>query len=88
MRVAAERSIDAPHEQIRQILHDGSRYPEFMAGVTNWQPPDEKVHGRSHRYSVNLRMGTASADHSAEIVVRHPPGLTWCALTGMKLHCR
>jgi ribosome-associated toxin RatA of RatAB toxin-antitoxin module len=53
--------IERPPDVVFALISDPSRYPEFFAGITRWEPKSRKRRGPGARYRVLMRVGSIEA---------------------------
>ena len=53
--------IERPPDSVFALISDPSRYPEFFAGITRWEPKSRKRRGPGARYRVLMRVGSIEA---------------------------
>jgi acyl-CoA synthetase (AMP-forming)/AMP-acid ligase II/uncharacterized membrane protein len=90
MRVEKTTIIDAPPEEIWELISDPCLYPSFMTGATRVQ---RKGHGPDRgvgaRYTVHLKVGSAEVGGLVEIVeFDEPADLAWTSVTGIDQRLR
>ena len=90
MRVEQSIAIDAPREEIWELVSDPCLYPAFMHGVTRLERKgEEPERGLGARYSVRLRVGSADVGGLVEIVeFDEPADLAWTSVTGIDQRLR
>jgi acyl-CoA synthetase (AMP-forming)/AMP-acid ligase II/carbon monoxide dehydrogenase subunit G len=90
MRVEKSTTIDAPREEIWELVSDPCRYPGFMHGVTRLErKSEEPERGLAARYVVRLRVGSADIGGLVEIVeFDEPADLAWTSVTGIDQRLR
>ncbi len=84
MRIDESIAIDAPAEQIWEIVTDPSQYLKFADSITRWEPEGDKERGLGARYSMRMRAGSAEVGGLVE-VVEWDEGcdMAWNSVTGI-----
>ena len=84
MRIDATISIDAPAEQIWEIVTDPSQYTKFADSITRWEPQGDKDRGLGARYSMRMRVGSAEVGGLVEVVEWDEYcDMAWNSVTGI-----
>ncbi|MEO9220762.1 MAG: AMP-binding protein, partial [Mycobacteriaceae bacterium] len=85
MRVHEEIYIDAPLEQVWQILADPADYPGLLDSIAAFDPEDpDQQPGQRARYTMRFAMGSAEVGGTVEIVEYDPPrDISWTSVTGI-----
>src|SRR5918998_5327505 len=85
MRVEEQVIVEAPREQVWELVADPTIYPRFMTGVTRFDPEaDEGPAERGDRYAMRMRVGSAEVGGLVEIVECDAPNdLAWTSITGI-----
>ena len=69
MRIEETIAIDAPAEEIWEIVTDPEQYQNFAHSITRWEPEDEKKdRGLGARYTMRMRAGSAEVGGLVEVV--------------------
>jgi len=78
--------VEAPREQVWELVADPAGYPRFMPGMTRFDPQqgsDRELAGGS-RFSMRMHVGSADIGGVIEIVEHDPPAeLAWTSITGI-----
>ncbi len=78
--------VDAPREQLWELVADPAGYPRFMPGMTRFEPeegPDGELAVGS-RFSMRMHVGSVEVGGLIEVVEHDPPGeLAWTSITGI-----
>jgi acyl-CoA synthetase (AMP-forming)/AMP-acid ligase II/uncharacterized membrane protein len=89
VRVDKSILIDAPREEIWELVSDPCRYPDFTAGLTRLEHKGGPPLGLGARYSVRVRVGSADVGGLVEIVeFDEPRDLAWSSVTGIDQRLR
>src|SRR5919199_3525507 len=84
MRVEESISIDAPCEDIWEVVSDPSTYPTFMAGITRFDIEAGRERGLGARYSMRMHVGSAHVGGLVEVVeYDEPREMAWTSVTGI-----
>jgi acyl-CoA synthetase (AMP-forming)/AMP-acid ligase II/uncharacterized membrane protein len=84
MRVEQTICVDAPPEDVWEIIEDPSCYTRLIAGITRWDVEGRREKGKGARYQMRMAVGSAQVGSLIEIVEFHPPGdLAWTSITGL-----
>ena len=84
MRIEESISIDAPPEEIWEMVTDPEQYPTFADSITRWEPEGDKDRGLGARYSMRMRVGTAEIGGLVEVVEWDEPcDMAWTSVTGI-----
>jgi acyl-CoA synthetase (AMP-forming)/AMP-acid ligase II/uncharacterized membrane protein len=85
MRIEKKCVIDAPREEIWELVSDPANYPRFMEGITRFEKEREDVEaGLGARYSMRMRVGSADVGGLVEVVEWDPPAdMAWTSITGV-----
>lgn len=68
MRIEENITIDAPCDEIWDIVTDPSQYPKFGDGITRWEPEGDQVRGVGTRYTMRMKAGSAEVGGLVEVV--------------------
>ena len=84
MRIEENITIDAPSEEIWEIVTDPSQYTNFADSITRWEPQGKKERGLGARYAMRMRAGSAEVGGLVE-VVEWDDGcdMAWNSVTGI-----
>ena len=84
MRIEETVRIDAPADEIWEIVTDPAKYAEFAHAITRWEPEGDKDRGLGARYSMRMRAGSAEVGGLVE-VVEWDEGcdMAWNSVTGI-----
>ena len=85
MRVEEQVVVDAPQEQVWELVADPTIYPRFMTGVTRFDPEAEEGPAKlGDRYAMRMLVGSAEVGGLVEIVeCDEPHDLAWTSITGI-----
>jgi acyl-CoA synthetase (AMP-forming)/AMP-acid ligase II/uncharacterized membrane protein len=85
MRVEEQVIVEAPREQVWELVADPTIYPRFMTGVTRFDPEAEEGPAElGDRYAMRMRVGSAEVGGLVEIVECDAPNdLAWTSITGI-----
>ena len=64
MRVERKITVEAPCEETWQVISDPANWPRVMDGITRFEERDGRDAGVGARYSMRMRVGSASANWS------------------------
>jgi fatty-acyl-CoA synthase len=85
VRVEETIAIDAPCEEIFEIVSDPSQYPSFMAGITRYDVESDNARGLGARYSMRMHVGSAHVGGLVEVVeYDEPREMAWTSVTGIE----
>jgi carbon monoxide dehydrogenase subunit G len=85
VRVEESIAIDAPPEDIWQLISEPANYPTFMAGITRYDVESDKTRGLGARYSMRMHVGSAHVGGLIEIVeYDEPREMAWTSVTGIE----
>ena len=85
MRVEETIAIDAPPEEIWEVISDPANYPGFMAGITRYDVESDHAQGLGARYSMRMAVGSAHIGGLVEVVEWDPPReMAWTSVTGIE----
>jgi acyl-CoA synthetase (AMP-forming)/AMP-acid ligase II/uncharacterized membrane protein len=90
MRIEKKCVIDAPREEIWELVSDPANYPGFMEGITRFEKEREDGEpGLGARYSMRMRVGSADVGGLVEVVEWDPPAdMAWTSITGVDQRAR
>lgn len=84
MRIAAEKLLAAPIEDVWSIVTDPTRVLSYMSGVTRWEVVGDQASGLGARYRMLFRVGAAEVGGLVEVVEFDPPcDFAWTSVTGL-----
>jgi len=88
MRVEKNTSVDAPREQIWELVANPDHYPRFWHGLTRLERKNEE-HGRGARFALRMRVGSADIGGLIEVVeFDEPADMAWHSITGIDHRAR
>ena len=84
MRIEEKIRIDAPADEIWEIVTDPEQYTKFADSITRWEPESEKDRGMGARFTMRMRAGSAEVGGLVE-VVEWDEGcdMAWNSVTGI-----
>lgn len=62
--------IEAPRGRVFALVDDPRRYPEFMVGMTKWEPRSKKRRGPDAKYRVLMQVGSIEAGGTIRVTER------------------
>ncbi|MDQ3644161.1 MAG: AMP-binding protein, partial [Actinomycetota bacterium] len=86
MRLEEQIEVQAPREEVWELIGDPAGWPRFMPGITRFDPeggpgPDLCV---GSRFSMRMHVGSADVGGLIEVVECDRPGdLAWTSITGI-----
>ena len=85
MRIHEEVCIDAPREQVWQLLADPADYPGLLDSIAAFDAEEPAQQpGRRARYTMRFAIGSAEVGGTVEIVEYDPPrDISWTSVTGI-----
>jgi uncharacterized membrane protein len=84
MRIAADKLLAAPIEDVWSIVTDPARVLSYMSGVTRWEVVGDQASGLGARYRMLFRVGAAEVGGLVEVVEFDPPcDFAWTSVTGL-----
>ena len=84
MRIAHDRILAAPIEDVWSIVTDPERVLNYMSGVTRWEVAGEHRRGLGARYRMLFRIGAAEVGGLVEVVEFEAPcDYAWTSVTGL-----
>jgi uncharacterized membrane protein len=84
MRIAADKMLAAPIEDVWSIVTDPTRVLSYMSGITRWEVVGERATGLGARYRMLFRVGAAEVGGLVEVVEFHAPcDFAWTSVTGL-----
>jgi acyl-CoA synthetase (AMP-forming)/AMP-acid ligase II/carbon monoxide dehydrogenase subunit G len=88
MRVERDIAIDAPREEIWELVANPDNYPRFWNGLTRLDRKNEE-HGLGSRFALRMRVGSADIGGLIEIVeFDEPADMAWHSITGIDHRAR
>ncbi len=84
MRIAHNRLLAAPIEDVWSLVTDPERVLSYMSGVTRWEVISEQPTGLGARYRMLFRVGAAEVGGLVEVVEFDGPcDFAWTSITGL-----
>jgi fatty-acyl-CoA synthase len=84
MRVEETISIDAPCEEVWDLVTDPETYTNVLAGITRFDVEGRKQRGLGARYSMRMEVGSAQIGGLVEVVEYDAPrDMAWTSVTGI-----
>jgi acyl-CoA synthetase (AMP-forming)/AMP-acid ligase II/carbon monoxide dehydrogenase subunit G len=84
MRVEQDIDIDAPREDIWDVITDPETYTSVLAGITRFDVEGRKQRGLGARYSMRMEVGSAQIGGLVEVVeFDAPDDMAWTSVTGL-----
>jgi uncharacterized membrane protein len=84
MRIADDRLLTAPIEDVWSIVTDPERVLNYMSGVTRWEVAGDIRTGLGARYRMLFRIGAAEVGGLVEVVeFDEPCDYAWTSVTGL-----
>lgn len=84
MRLNESVKIDAPPEAVWEAIIDFTQYPEYIEGMTRWEPVGEVNQAVGDRFRMLLKVGSAEVGGLIEIVERvDGRDIAWTSITGI-----
>jgi acyl-CoA synthetase (AMP-forming)/AMP-acid ligase II/uncharacterized membrane protein len=84
MRVEKQVTVDAPREEVWELISDPASYRRFMHNITRFEVKDEREKGCGARYSMRMRVGSADIGGLVEVVeFDEPRDMAWTSITGI-----
>jgi acyl-CoA synthetase (AMP-forming)/AMP-acid ligase II/uncharacterized membrane protein len=84
MRVEQSIEIDAPCEEIWDLVTDPETYTKVLAGITRFDVEGRKQRGLGARYSMRMQVGSAQIGGLVEVVEFDAPrDMAWTSVTGL-----
>ena len=86
MRVEQSISIDAPREEVWELIKDPAKYAALLEWVTTFEPQDgDRAPGVGARYEMRVRVGSANVGGLVEIVEYDDYcDIVWTSVTGVE----
>ena len=77
-------SIERSPRDVFGLISDPRRYPEFLVGISRWEPKSSKRRGRGARYRVLMKVGAAEVGGLVEVVEwRQGKSIAWASERGL-----
>jgi acyl-CoA synthetase (AMP-forming)/AMP-acid ligase II/carbon monoxide dehydrogenase subunit G len=84
MRVEQKIDIDAPREEIWDLITDPETYTSVLAGITRFDVEGRKQRGLGARYAMRMEVGSANVGGLVEVVEFDAPfDMAWTSVTGL-----
>jgi fatty-acyl-CoA synthase len=84
MRVEETVVIDAPPEEIWELITDPETYTRTLSGITRFDVEGEKQRGLGARYSMRMHVGSAEIGGLVEVVeFDSPRDMAWTSVMGL-----
>src|SRR6476646_1646344 len=84
MRTEQTIDIDAPREEVWDLITDPETYTDVLAGITRFEVEGRKQRGLGARYSMRMEVGSAQIGGLVEVVEFHAPDdMAWTSVTGI-----
>src|SRR6266550_4346415 len=84
MRVEQKIDIDAPCEEIWDVITDPDAYTSVLAGITRFDVEGPRQRGLGARYAMRLKVGSANVGGLVEVVEFDAPrDMAWTNVTGL-----
>jgi acyl-CoA synthetase (AMP-forming)/AMP-acid ligase II/uncharacterized membrane protein len=84
MRVEETITIDAPPDEVWDVITDPETYTTTLAGITRFDVEGTKQRGLGARYSMRMHVGSAEIGGLVEIVeFDSPRDMAWTSITGL-----
>src|SRR3954453_1126817 len=84
MRVEETISIDAPCEEVWDLVTDPETYTNVLAGITRFDVEGRKQRGLGARYAMRMEVGSAQIGGLGEVVeFDGPREMAWTSVTGL-----
>jgi acyl-CoA synthetase (AMP-forming)/AMP-acid ligase II/uncharacterized membrane protein len=84
MRVEQSIDIDAPCEEVWDLVTDPETYTNVLAGITRFDVEGRKQRGLGARYSMRMEVGSAQIGGLVEVVEFDAPrDMAWTSVTGI-----
>lgn len=84
MRLNESVTISASPLQVWQAVADSTRYPEYIEGLTRWEPVGKVKQRVGDRFRMLLKLGSAEIGGLIEIVEwKEGRDLAWTSITGI-----
>jgi acyl-CoA synthetase (AMP-forming)/AMP-acid ligase II/uncharacterized membrane protein len=84
MRVEQTIDIDAPCDEVWDLVTDPETYTNILAGITRFDIEGRKQRGLGARYSMRMEVGSAQIGGLVEVVEFDAPrDMAWTSVTGL-----
>jgi acyl-CoA synthetase (AMP-forming)/AMP-acid ligase II/uncharacterized membrane protein len=84
MRVEQTIDIDAPCEEVWDLVTDPETYTNVLAGITRFDVEGRKQRGLGARYAMRMEVGSAQIGGLVEVVEFDAPrDMAWTSVTGL-----
>jgi fatty-acyl-CoA synthase len=84
MRVEQTIDIDAPCDEVWDLVTDPETYTNILAGITRFDVEGRKERGLGARYSMRMEVGSAQIGGLVEVVEFDAPSdMAWTSVTGI-----
>jgi fatty-acyl-CoA synthase len=84
MRVEESITIDAPPDEVWDVITDPETYTTTLAGITRFDVEGTKQRGLGARYSMRMHVGSAEIGGLVEVVeFDSPRDMAWTSITGL-----
>src|SRR4051794_25907394 len=84
MRVEQTITIDAPAEEVWELITDPETYSNILTGITRFDVEGNKQRGLGARYSMRMHVGSAEVGVLVEVVEFDAPrDMAWTSVTGL-----
>jgi len=84
MRVEKKIVIEAPCEEVWDLVRDPANYPRLMHGITRFDQKNEQEPGVGARYTMRMRVGSADVGGEVEVVEFDPNrDMAWTSVRGI-----
>jgi uncharacterized membrane protein len=84
MRIAGDKLLAAPIDDVWSIVTDPERLLGYMSGVTRWEAAGDRRAGLGARYRMLFRIGAAEVGGLVEVVeFDEPCDYAWTSVTGL-----
>jgi fatty-acyl-CoA synthase len=84
VRVEEHIDIDAPCEEVWDLITDPDTYTSVLAGITRFQVEGSKQRGLGARYAMRMAVGSAEVGGLVEVVEFDAPrDMAWTNVTGL-----
>src|SRR3954466_8034934 len=84
MRVEEQITIDAPPEEVWDVITDPESYTTILAGITRFDVEGPKQRGLGARYSMRMHVGSAEVGGLVEgVEFDSPRDMAWTSVMGL-----
>lgn len=85
IRIERSTLIERDADEVFALVSDPSRYPEFFAGISKWEPRSEKTRGIGARFRVLMKVGSIEAGGTISVSNWEEGRLiSWASETGVR----